>query len=244
MAEICLNCTNPVTEKFCGKCGHHQELKRINKSYALEELLNLIGIEKGFFFTCKELLIRPGIAIQEYIHKNRQKITKPVTFLVLTSVLYTLISNYLKTENQYSKFLGKVYGDSSMNTIMNWIQENYGYANLLMILPITLSSMLLFRKYKYNFYETFVLICFVMGMGMLIFSLEPILNWFSPNTFIINENIVLMIAFLYMGWAIGKSYENKAINYIKGFFAYSLGFITFQIITSLIAITYDIITHK
>ena len=127
---------------------------------------------------------------------------------------------------------------------MNWIQENYGYANLIMILPITLWSMLLFRKYKYNFYETFVLICFVMGMGMLIFSLEPILNWFSIKTFIINESIVLIIAFLYMGWAIGQSYEKKIKNYIKGIFTYSFGFITFQIVTFGIGLAYDIITNK
>jgi hypothetical protein len=244
MGKSCLNCENPVTEKFCGICGHNQELKRIDKSYAFQELLNLIGIEKGFLFSCKELLIKPGITIQEYINKNRQRVTKPITFLILSSVIYTLIYHYFKTENPYSELSKKMYGDSSINNIMNWIQENYGYANLIMILPITLWSMLLFSKYKYNFYETFVLICFVMGMGMLIFSLEPILNWFSIKTFFINESIVLIIAFLYMGWAIGQSYEKKIINYIKGIFTYSLGFITFQIVTFGIGLAYDIIKNK
>jgi hypothetical protein len=83
-----------------------------------------------------------------------------------------------------------------------------------------------------------------MGMGMLIFSLEPILNWFSIKTFFINESIVLIIAFLYMGWAIGQSYEKKIINYIKGIFTYSLGFITFQIVTFGIGLAYDIIKNK
>lgn len=244
MTKACLNCGNPVIEKFCENCGHNQELKRIDKSYAFQELLNLIGIEKGFLFSCKELLIKPEITIQEYINKNRQKVTKPVTFLIISSIIYTLISHYFKTENPYSELSKKIYGDSSINNIMNWIQENYGYANLIMILPITLWSMLLFRKYKYNFYETFVLICFVMGMGMLIFSLEPILNWFSIKTFIINESIVLIIAFLYMGWAIGQSYEKKIKNYIKGIFTYSFGFITFQIVTFGIGLAYDIITNK
>jgi hypothetical protein len=99
MGKSCLNCENPVTEKFCGICGHNQELKRIDKSYAFQELLNLIGIEKGFLFSCKELLIKPGITIQEYINKNRQRVTKPITFLIISSVIYTLIYHYFKTEN-------------------------------------------------------------------------------------------------------------------------------------------------
>lgn len=189
-------------------------------------------------------MLKETTLIQEYINTNRQGVTKPVTFLILTSVIYTLISHYFKAENPYSELPKKMYGDSSLNNIMNWIQENYGYANLLMILPITLWSMLLFRKYKYNFFETFVVICFVMGMGMLIFLVEPILNKFSTNTIIINESIAFIIVLLYMGWAIGQSYEKKSINYITGFFTYLLGFITFQIVTIAIGFTYDIITKS
>lgn len=242
MEANCQNCGQGATGNYCSNCGHHHELKRIDRSYAFQEFLNLIGFEKGFFFTCRELLIRPGAIIREYISKNRQRITRPVTFLILTSVIYTLISHYFTTENPYSELSEKMYGDSSLKNIMKWVQENYGYANLLMILPITLWSLLFFGKYQYNFYETFVVICYVMGMGMLIFLFEPILNKFSVNTFIINESVIMLIAMLYMGWAIGQSYEKKIINYIKGFFAYSFGFITFQIVTIAIGITYDIIT--
>lgn len=241
MEVNCQNCGYVVSGNYCSDCGQSHEVKRIDKNYAFQELLNLIGFEKGFIFTCKELLIKPGVTIQEYINKNRQKVTKPVTFLILTSVIYSLVSHYFKTENPYSELTQKTYGDSSLNNIMNWIQDNYGYANLLMILPITLWTKLFFRRYKYNFYETFVVISFVMAIGMLIFSLEPVLNRFSANTFIINESITIIIAFLYMSWAIGQFYQNSIKNYIKGFFAYSFGFITFQIVTVLIGITYDII---
>jgi len=241
MEVICQNCGCVVSGTYCEKCGQRHELKRIDKNYAFQELLNVIGFEKGFIFTCKELLVKPGATIQEYINKNRQKVTKPVTFLILTSVIYTLVSQYFKTENPYSDFNQKVYGDSSLKSIMNWIQDNYGYANLLMILPITLWTTLFFRKYKYNFYETFVVISFVMAIGMLIFSLEPVLNKFSANTFVINETIIIIIAFLYMSWAIGQFYQKGIKNFIKGFFAYCFGFVTFQIVTVIIGVTYDLI---
>lgn len=219
----------------------YQELKRIDKNYAFQEFLGLIGFEKGFLFTCKSLLIKPGKTIREYININRQKLTKPVTFIGLTSVIYTLFAHYLKTENPYSEMSKKMYSNSSINNIMNWVQENYGYANLLMILPITFCTLLFFKKYKYNFYEVFVVICFVMGMGMLIFSIEPILNKLSTNTFLINESLIVIIAFLYTGWAIGQFYGNKVKNYIKGFLAYFLGFLIFEVIMIALTIVYDLI---
>ncbi len=235
----CQNCGNIFTGKYCNECGQSQEVKRIDKDYAFQELLNVIGLEKGFIFTCGQLLRRPGSTIQEYIHKNRHKVVKPVTFLILTSVIYTLISQYFYADNPYSEFTKKVYGDSSLTGISNWIKENYGYANLLMILPITLWTRRFFKKYNYNFFETVVVISFVMGIGMLIFSLEPIINKLSPDTFLINETITIIIAFIYMSWAIGQFYERKIKNYIKGFLAYSFGFLTFQIVVALIAVIYD-----
>lgn len=240
MGKNCQNCGQATNGNYCSNCGLASELERIDKEYALKELLNLIGFEKGFIFTCRELLSRPGKTINEYISTNRQRITKPIAFLVLTSVIYTLISHYLKTDTTYSEHLKKMYGDSSLYDITIWIQNNYGYANLMMILPITLWTKLFFRKYSYNFYETFAVISFVMGMGMLLFAFEVLLNKISVNTLILNETVMFFIVFAYMGWAIGQFYGKRIKNYIKAFLAYFLGMLTFQVIAFAIGITYDI----
>ena len=242
MEEHCQNCGTVANGPYCSNCGFSRKLERIDKNYAVNELLNLIGFEKGFVFTCRELLLKPGKTINEYISTNRQKITKPISFLVLTSVIYTLISHYLKTDTAYSEPLKKMYGDSALYDITIWVQDNYGYANLMMILPITLWTRLFFRKYAYNFYETFAVISFVMGMGMLFFALEPLLNNISAHTFILNETVVFLIAFTYMGWAIGQFYGRRIRNYIKAFLAYIFGMLTFQVIAFGAGIMYDLLT--
>lgn len=242
MEENCQNCGAVANGHYCSNCGFSRELERIDKNYAVNELLNLIGFEKGFVFTCRELLLKPGKTISEYISTNRQKITKPIAFLVLTSVIYTLISHYLRTDTAYSEPLKKMYGDSALYDITIWVQDNYGYANLMMILPITLWTRLFFRKYAYNFYETFAVISFVMGMGMLFFAFEPLLNNISAHTFILNETVVFLIAFTYMGWAIGQFYGKRIRNYIKAFLAYIFGMLTFQVIAFGAGIMYDLLT--
>ncbi len=132
-----------------------------------------------------------------------------------------------------------------MNKLTNKaMMDNYGYSNLLMILPITLWTLLFFRKHKYNFYETFIIISYVMGMGMLMFSIEPIINKILPQAFIITETVVIIISFIYMSWAIGQVYKKKFKNYIKALFAYILGFFTFQIVVIIIGTSYDLMTKK
>lgn len=244
MAENCRNCNEVVTGDFCGSCGQARELKKIDRNYAIQEFMGVIGYEKGFIFTCKELLVKPGQVIQEYVNRNRQKITKPVTFLVLTSIIYTLISHYLKTDVAYNEQLKRSYGSSSVYDIMNWVQNNYGYANLIMILPITWWTRLLFRKSNYNFYETCVVICFTMGEGMLLFAFESILNRIFPGAVVINESVTFVVAFVYISWAIGQFYGKRIKNYFKAFAAYSLGMITFQILVVAAGIIYDITTRS
>ena len=73
---------------------------------------------------------------------------------------------------------------------MSWVHNNYGYANLMMTVPIVLWIKLFFRKHQYNFYEIFVVIAFVMGMGMLFLSFEPVVNKFFPSSFMINQAVI------------------------------------------------------
>ena len=241
MENICKNCGDVISKNYCGNCGSKYLVEKINGNYALQELLNLVGFEKGFLYTSKELLFNPGSVIREYINENRQKITKPITYLILTSVIYTLISQYFSLDIVYSDFYKKNYGESSLANIIIWIQENMGYANILAIFPVTIWANLFFKNYKYNFYEVFVVISLIMGFGMLIFSLEPPIDMLFPEKMKFTNSITALIAFLYAGWAIGEFYGRSLKNYIKAFLTYILGFITFQIAIIIIAIVIDVI---
>ncbi|MFC0345706.1 DUF3667 domain-containing protein [Epilithonimonas hispanica] len=52
---------------------------------------HLLHFDKGFLFTFKELLIRPGKAVREYLRENREKYVKPIVFLVFSAVIYTFL---------------------------------------------------------------------------------------------------------------------------------------------------------
>ncbi len=238
----CQNCDAIVTENLCGNCGQNIELKRIDKNYAKNEVLNLLGYEKGFVFTVKELLLRPSQTISYYLQKNRIKLTKPVTFLILSSVIYTIAAHYFKIDVKAEEFYKKAYGDSSIVPVLDWVQNNFGYSNILMLVFIAFWVKIFFKKYPYNFYEIIVVLCFVMGEAMLILCIDPIVTKYF-NYFIISF-IIYSFAFLYISYAIGSFFEHKFYNYVKAFFAYLLGTVIFNILLFIGAIVFNLITKR
>ncbi|MEA5141535.1 DUF3667 domain-containing protein [Arcicella rigui] len=217
-------------------------LERVDRKYAVEEFLNLIGYERGFLFTVRELLFRPDKLIHHYLNTDRNACTKPVTFLILCSVIYSLITSYLEVDLLSEEQLKKQYGTSSVNDVMLWVQNNYGYANILMLVFIAFWTKRFFRKYSYNIYEIGVLLCFIMGEGMLWFSIHPIVTKFVSNT--VFDSVFYLSIVFYVAWAIGQFFEKGFKSFLKALFAYLLGFGSFDIVLILVAVAMDLIAKK
>lgn len=236
--EKCKKCGVELSDDFCSKCGNPKTLKRINGSYILTEIISVFNFEKGIFYTIKELLLRPGENIQKFIHNDRNRLVKPIIFVIVCSLVYTIAEQFLKFEEGYVNAGG--FGDSAVTNIYGWIQNNYGYANILMSVFITVWIKLFFKKYDYNFFEIIILLCFVMGIGMLIYTTFGIIESMTKWRIL---QVGGLIGFLYTSWAIGQFFDkNKKLNYLKGFVAYFLGMLTFYILAIVLGIGIDFIS--
>ena len=224
----CNNCGNPVTEKFCSNCGQPAKLKRIDSHYISHEVSHLLHFEKGFFYNVKEFTLRPGDSIRSFIADNRTKHMKPVAFLVLTSLLFTLLSHLLHADEIYNDKEMLQFGKSNVGTLLQWVQTHYGYANIIMGAFISLCVSLFFLKYKFNFFEITVLLCFVMGQAMFFLTIETLfIKVLNEQVY---KNILLAISIAYPTWAIGQFFDKqKILSYVKAFLAYMLGYVIFYI---------------
>jgi hypothetical protein len=223
LKEHCKLCKNELCGNFCSKCGQPRKLKRINSSYIISEIGSVLNFEKGILYTIKELLKRPGKNIQTFISEDRNRLVKPIIFLIVCSLIYTVTQQILHFEDAYINFVGPE--KSATTKIFIWIQSNYGNANILMAIIIAFWIKLLFRKYPYNLFEILILLCFLMGMGMLFYTVFGIIESLSGLSVL---QIGGLIAFLYITWGIGQFFDkNKKINYLKGFLSYILGFLSF-----------------
>lgn len=123
--------------------------------------------------------------------------------------------------------------------ILNWLQANYGYMNILTGAFIAIWLKILFKKYGYNFFELLIMLCFVLGISMLIFAFFAIIEGILHFKLL---NIAGMIGMIYLVWATGDFFERKKpINYIKALVSYLLGMITFFILIFAVGITIDIL---
>jgi hypothetical protein len=128
---------------------------------------------------------------------------------------------------------------STTGYIFKWIQDHYGYANIIMGIFIAFWTKLLFRKYNYNFFEILILLCFVMGIGMLIYSFFSLFQGLFQIDLI---QIAGILGFLYSAWAIGQFFDkSKFLNYVKALFSYFIGFLTFSLTAILIGTLIDLI---
>lgn len=233
----CKNCNIEVISKFCPNCGQKAQLERINGHYIKHEIQHLFHFEKGIFYTIKELLIRPGRSVREFLTENRNRLVKPIFFIIVTSLIYTFVSNYFHIEKEYVNNLS----DRKLSTtgsILKWVTDHYGYANILMGVIITFFVKLFFRKYNYNFYEILILLCFVMGIGMLIFSVFALLQGLTHNNL---QGIAGISGLIYSTFAIADFFDRaKPANYIKSFFAYFLGMVIFMLLAGILGAIIDL----
>ncbi len=218
---ICKNCNQNVTGNFCSNCGQNTKVKRINFKYLLQEIPNSIfQMDRGFLFTIKELFIRPGHAIREFIIGQRKQHYKPIAFLLITSTVYVLTS-FILDKNTFldDMIFGYKNGieDSSKPhdlTILNWISKNQAYIPLLFLPLFSFASFLAFFKSKYNYFEHLVLNLYITGQQMLIYIFLG-LFFFKENIFLITPLIVGMI---YNFWAFKQFFKEKRTLRILVFF--------------------------
>ena len=233
----CKNCGTEINQNYCPQCGQPTKLKRIDGHYILSEIGSVLNFDKGILFTIRELFLRPGQSVNKFIADDRNRLVKPIIFIIVTSLIYSLINHFFHIEDSYVKF--EDAKQSTTGSIFKWIQEHYGYANIIMGVFIAFWTKLFFRKYNYNFFEILILLCFVMGIGMLIYSFFSL---FQRITDIDLMQIAGIISFLYSAWAIGQFFDkSKFLNYIKAFFSYFLGFATFSATAVLIGKLIDLI---
>lgn len=232
----CRNCKTEISQNYCPQCGDPFQLKRIDGHYIQHEITHILHFEKGIFYTIKELLLRPGENVRTFVSENRSRLVKPIIFIIITSLIYTLISHffhlegYIKVENP---------NGISTNAIDKWVHNNYGYSNIIMGLFIAFWLKVFFSKNAFNYFEILILLCFVIGMGMLIFSVFAIAEGLTKFKLLPVSGCIYII---YACWAVGQFFNKRKISgYLKALAAYILGMISFSVGIFLLAFIADLL---
>ena len=237
--KTCKNCNEPIEGNYCPNCGRVAELKRIDIHYVINEIASVFYAEKGWLYTLINLTIRPGDTIRKYITEDRVRLIKPVMFVIVTSLIYTIVSNFFHIDAE--EFQQQISGETEtmkqfpiIEQVTNWMIDNSGYLNLISGFLTAFFMKLFFRKSGYNLCEIFVLCCYLAGIGTLISSVFFIIQGLTNYPLIL---IATTITAIYHIWGAAQFFDKKKINsYIKTFLSYFIVYLCTVIILTIILI--------
>ena len=236
------NFNQHIDNKVSSISEHTSKLERIDRRYFSQQVQQIFNVDRGFLYTTKEFLIRPGKSIQEFLFENRDKHVKPIAFLIFTSIIISLISYFLNIEYSYFN-VNKIQGlqdKVSTGDFGEWLNNNIGYTNLIIGIFIALWIRVFVRNY--NIYEIIIMLCFVLGETTLILSLAFVIGDVTNNGFIVLG--LMLIFFLYPVWSIGQFFgKKKLINYIKSLVVIILGYMSYLFFLILIGYFLNILQN-
>jgi hypothetical protein len=229
----CINCSTNFDSNYCPNCGTSAKIARIDKKFVLHEFQHgILHFEKGFLYTLKELLLSPGHSIRRFIQGNRVKFYKPIGFLIVCSIIYSVLSHKLNPTP------APAIENENIAKVFEWISEHYNYSNIIEILFISLTLKWFFKKTNYNYFENFVLLSYLTGFGMLIGAFLIIVAYLSKLD--IFNTLFPIVAVFYTVWAIGQFYDHNGWGtYLKSFIAYTVGFLLFVVSAILFGVILD-----
>jgi len=235
---ICKNCDYTVQGTFCSQCGQKASVSKITLTNLLDQLSNSIfQVDKGFFYTMKQLFTRPGLSIREYLDGKRKRHFKPIAYLLTLSTLYLLITQLCGQNTLLQEALaGSAQGfldikeQDALPTGLLWFSKNYAYATLLLLPIFSLASYISFLGLGANYLEHFVLNSFTTGQQAIFYSVFAVLGSFIKSEVV--EIIPLIIAICYNFWVFYQFFRtrNLAGVVLRSILTYILYFILCSVI--------------
>ncbi len=216
MSRNCLNCGNPVVDKFCSHCGQKATVHRLNWHALGEEVLHFFThIEHGFLKTSKELVLHPGRMLKGFLDGKRKTYHKPISFLLIWISAFLLIYLIAKSSTHYTITMSDSFITYGPETTV--IMNKYRSLIEILILPfISLTGWLLLGRPKLHYVEMltasiytisflFILLCFQLLLALLI-------GWnFRTNLFDITTTSVYSAWSIYALWDFFRRYVSRLL---------------------------------
>ena len=187
MNHSCLNCDAHVSQNYCAQCGQKTSTHRFSlQHFFIHDFVHgIFHLDKGFLFTIKELLTRPGHSVREYIQGKRVNHFNYFTTLILVLTIGYLLSKAEKVHP--SQLFENISG-------LTKVLKDYSKITVFLGVPVyALSSYALFyRRAKQNYTENLVINLFMLCGNLTISLLLKMFMIFTDDIqFLRSVNLVV-----------------------------------------------------
>lgn len=106
VCHVCSTCATEYTGNYCPRCGQSAKISRYSFKKAFLLFLDVWGLgNRGMFRTIRDLLMRPGYMIRDYLSGMQMAYFPPFKLFFLVSALSLVVSSGLniKLKNNFDK---------------------------------------------------------------------------------------------------------------------------------------------
>lgn len=139
MTHICKNCGNLYEGNYCSQCGQKAKVGKLTLRSVIDNwAYGLTNCDTGILFTYKELFIRPGHMLADYIRGKRIIYFQPFPMLFITAGLYGLLSQILLPAVEKEAVPVDVmltFQERFLHLLSTWIHTSMSFAAIIS-LPI------------------------------------------------------------------------------------------------------------
>jgi hypothetical protein len=205
--DKCANCTRAIDgadQKFCPACGQPTPAHRIDWHFLGHELEHsVLHMDRGILYSLKELMLRPGQLIRNYLEGRRAGIVKPLLLVMMAGAAATLMAHYaLDGDALGSSFTqGMEAGIEHQGTadakqaeatamvvkvfvfVKDWMNRHLTLVTLLLLPVQAAAYKLAFRQFKQiNYPEWLVIASFLTAQLFVVWTVfMPLQNWWPDS---------------------------------------------------------------
>ncbi len=192
----CGNCGRAMDvpgQKFCPDCGQPTPAHRIDWHFLGHELEHsVLHMDRGIFYTLKNLMLRPGRMIRDYLEGRRANYVKPMLLVTIMAAVTLFLVKVAGTMPVPVELQGSAPSSanaetaaaiaSHQKTAMNWVNTHFALITFLLLPLEALIFKLAFRRFKeINYPEWLVIMAFLTAQAFVIWALLVLVQRWIPS---------------------------------------------------------------
>uniref|UniRef100_UPI00404B6AD8 DUF3667 domain-containing protein n=2 Tax=Gelidibacter sp. TaxID=2018083 RepID=UPI00404B6AD8 len=206
--KTCKNCNSEVNSNYCHNCGQRTSIYKVTFSETFQDVINsMFSIDAPLWVTIKTLILNPGKLFRDYLSGKRKTYYKPVTFFILTTIVFVLVKallNYDPMQNmvqvqQGSKDLSLFY-DAGI-----YMAKNINNIIFTFVFSFAVLTKLFFYG-KYSLAEYLAVSFFTVGFYMIITTVTMFLLQFGVAQL---RMVPFVLMFFYVIYALMSLFQTK-----------------------------------
>jgi len=196
----CKNCGAKNEDSYCAQCGQRAAVHKVRFRETFNDLTdNLFSNSAPLPLTVRELVLNPGLLFREYLNGKRKKYYKPISFFILSTLVYLFVRWVIDFEDYVEIPIGANTKKINLELFSN--ARDYFFQNiksLAFILVFTLAVfMKLFYWRNYVFAEYIAISFYLNGVYSLLATINLFfIKYISPEVQFL-AMVVMCIYFVY-----------------------------------------------